>query len=77
MVDQDDVFVGVSYLAKMQHEELKKVVDRASDSFNKFKINSEEYEKLLSKLSSDLKSIHESFETIFNDLNKSSVENKS
>ncbi|MCL4372584.1 hypothetical protein M1384_00780 [Candidatus Parvarchaeota archaeon] len=77
MVDQEDVFVGVSYLTKLQYEELKKVVDRASDSFNKFKTSSETYEKLPSKLSSDLKAIHESFETIFNDLNKSSVENKS
>jgi hypothetical protein len=55
MVDQDDVFVGVSYLTKLQYEELKKVVDRASDSFNKFKISSDEYEKLSPKLSSELK----------------------
>ncbi len=77
MVDEEDVFVGVSYLAKLQYEELKKVVDRASDSFNKFKISNEKYENLLSNISSDLKNIHESFENIFNDLNKSSVENKS
>ena len=36
MVDESDVFVGVSYSTKLQYEELKKVVDRASDSFNKF-----------------------------------------
>ncbi|MCL4397020.1 hypothetical protein M1494_01595 [Candidatus Parvarchaeota archaeon] len=77
MVDESDVFVGVSYSTKLQYEELKKVVDRASDSFNKFKIDNEKYESLLSNFSSDLKSIQDSFEKIFNDLNESSVENKS
>ncbi|MCL4362057.1 MAG: hypothetical protein OH338_03530 [Candidatus Parvarchaeota archaeon] len=77
MVNEGDVFVGVSYTAKLQYEELKKVIDRASDSFNRFKTDSDKYESLLSNLSSDLKSIHESFEKIFNDLNKSSVENQS
>lgn len=77
MVDESDVFVGVSYSTKLQYEELKKVVDRASDSFNKFKIDNEKYESLLSNFSSDLKSIQDSFEKIFNDLNESSIENKS
>ena len=76
MVDEDDVFVGVSYLTKLQYDELKKVVDRASDSFNKLKISGDKYEKLPLKLSSDLKRIHESFEIIFNDLNESNVETK-
>ena len=77
MVDEGDVFVGVSYSTKLQYEELKKVIDRASDSFNRFKIDNDKYESLLSNLSSDLTRIHESFEKIFNDLNKSSVENQS
>ncbi|MGC8533278.1 MAG: hypothetical protein ACP5MV_01445 [Candidatus Parvarchaeum sp.] len=77
MVNEEDVFVGVSYSAKLQYEELKKLIDRASDSFNKFKMDADKYENLISNLSSDLKSIHESFENIFNDLNKSNVENKS
>ncbi|MEM0143692.1 MAG: hypothetical protein QXL94_07055 [Candidatus Parvarchaeum sp.] len=76
MVDQEDVFVGVSYTTKLQYEELKKIIDHASDSFNRFKIDNEKYESLLSNLSSDLKNIHESFENIFNDLNKSNTENK-
>ena len=77
MVDQDDVFVGVSYSTKLEYDELKRAVDRASDSFNKFKIDNEKYESLLSKLSSDLESMHDSFEKIFSDLNKSKVDNKS
>jgi hypothetical protein len=77
MVDEDDVFVGVSYLSKLQYEELKKVIDRSANSFNKFKVDNDKYESLLSSLSSDLKGIHESFEKIFNDFNNSSVETKS
>ena len=50
---------------------LKKIVGRASDSFNKFKIDNQKYEEMFSKLSVDLKNLHESFENIFEDLNKS------
>jgi hypothetical protein len=74
MVDQEDVFVGVSYSTKLEYDELKKAVDRASDSFNKFKIDNEKYESLLSKLSVDLENMHDSFEKIFSDLNKSKVD---
>ncbi|MCL4391511.1 MAG: hypothetical protein M1284_00590 [Candidatus Parvarchaeota archaeon] len=71
MVNEQDVFVGVSYSTKLQYEELKKIVGRASDSFNKFKIDNQKYEEMFSKLSVDLKNLHESFENIFEDLNKS------
>ena len=73
MVEQEDVFVGVSYAAKLQYEELKKTLDRAADSFNRFKIDGEKHEKLLSTLSGDLEKIHESFEKIFSDLDSSSA----
>ncbi|MCL4398252.1 MAG: hypothetical protein M1322_02225 [Candidatus Parvarchaeota archaeon] len=76
MVDQEDVFVGVSYSTKLQYEELKKAVERTSDSFNKFKVDNEKYESLLASLSADLKDIQESFEKIFSDLNKSNAESK-
>ena len=73
MVDQEDVFVGVSYSTKLEYDELKKAVDRASDSFNKFKVDNEKYERLLSALSLDLEKMHDSFEKVFDDLNKSKV----
>ncbi len=75
MVDEEDVFVGVSYAAKLQYEELKKVLDRASDSFNKFNVDNDKYEKLLSSLSDDFKNVHQSFEQIFEDLTKSAINN--
>ncbi len=74
MVEKDDVFVGVSYPAKLQYEEIIKAVKRADDSFNKFKLDNKKYEDLLLKLSEDLKDIHNSFEKIFNDLTESEKE---
>ncbi|EGD71970.1 MAG: hypothetical protein CSMARM5_0117 [Candidatus Parvarchaeum acidophilus ARMAN-5_'5-way FS'] len=71
MVEEDDVFVGISNSARLQYDELKNVVNKASDSFNKFKIDNQKYEQLLLNLSEDLNSLHSSFEKIFNDLNSS------
>ncbi len=74
MVEENDVFVGVSYAAKLQYEDIKKTVKRASDSFNKFNVDNKKYEELLLKMSDDLKAIHNSFEVIFDDLNKSETQ---
>jgi hypothetical protein len=73
MVEENDVFVGVSYSAKLQYEELRKAVSKASDSLNKFSVSNKKYEELLYKLSEDLTDIHGSFESIFEDLNKSAA----
>jgi hypothetical protein len=73
MVEENDVFVGVAYPAKLQYEELRRAVNKASDSLSKFSVSNKKYEELLYKLSEDLTDVHGSFELIFEDLNKSAA----
>ncbi len=67
-MDQDDIFIGLPYVFKMQYDEIKHTAPKLEEYYEKIKRSSETASKDLATMKASLEKIREQINELFEDI---------
>ncbi len=74
-MDQDDVFIGLPYIFKMQYEDLRHNSPKIEECYDKIKNVSDQTSKRIDRLKANLDKLSQSINELFMDLSTNKPRN--